>query len=238
MKFQNVLFLLFCLGITSCYPSSSTKSYETSVKVVDMLGNPVKNREVRLFIDRKPLSRDTINTLVQPKMTAFTNNLGEVKFSFDLIPNDFADDIAKIVVKEDSNFVAINGIEQSVGSSRDVKGVIKMSGTIRMDSFVPFNIQFKSNRTNISGVSFKLQTKELNNNFSAIDNPYKWAFVSFSQYNRASTTLDTIIRTKVCLRTPMQTSSSIQLSGGNTLPGVYFIDSNHVRKGLFVNEIN
>lgn len=238
MKSQIILLSLSCLCIFGCQSYYGfTKSYEMSVKVIDVLGNPIKNREVRLFIDGKIFSHDSIKTLLQPKLTATTNNLGEIKFNYDLTANDFDPDIAKILVKEDSNFIALNAIVQPIQeSSRRVKGVIKVSGTIKMDSFVPFKVQIKSNRSTVNLVALDLHTKEVFDNFQNLEEYFNWSFVSFRN-NRYPATLDTTITTRVCLRTSFIMDNYIKLSDGTQLFGNHLIDSNDIRQILFVNEI-
>jgi hypothetical protein len=208
-----------------------------SVRVIDISGDPVKNREVRLFISDSILM--SIKQLPQPNMTAITNNLGDCNFSYDLLADDIASDYAHFLVKEDSNYIAVNAISHAIhGALSSEKSPIKLSGTIRMDSFVTFKVQVKANKSNVTEIALDLNTKHVQLANNPIMEPvFNKTFISILN-RRLPSTLDTTITTKVWLRIPMAMNNSIKLSDGSQLFGNHIIDSDDVRKAVFINEIS
>jgi hypothetical protein len=164
------------------------QSFETTVTVVDMDGKPVKERIVKAlkgfnFSGRVP----TDSRLGGSSATTDAN--GQVVLKYELNISSSSQDYMVIAADDDILFKCVNVITHTVPTEKT--STIKKTGTLKMDSLVPFKIRFKTSRDDVNGLRVIVNSKLplgddiIHNNFMDV------------QISTSTPKIDTIISTKV-----------------------------------------
>jgi hypothetical protein len=153
MTIKSLLLLSTCCFIFSCQKGPYLQPYEMTVTLVDAAGKPIKGRKLNLITG---YDHGKLNFTDGIKDSLLTDNAGKAVFTYDIKSSD-AFDIssfnAAITVAEDSVFVAVNSLKHGLawsGSQTYATDRVKLLGTIRMDSLVPFKMSVKVSKPNIN----------------------------------------------------------------------------------------
>jgi hypothetical protein len=183
-----ILLLALCLSSNACRYKGESQPFETTVTVLDMDGNPVKGRTVKAFADNSQFS-GALSSSNRLKASATTDAKGQVVLAYNLDISDSSQEFAIIAADDDGVFKCTNVVKHNYQSA---KGTIKLTGTIKMDSLVPFKIRFKTNRDDVKALIVLIN----NAPSTPTDDVINTVFLK----NTISTTtpkIDTIISTKV-----------------------------------------
>lgn len=237
MTIKIALFLSICLCFSSCFldypacPVSYFQPFETTVRVVDRDGKPVKNKKVVAIQAYQELRYFNENSESKFDVASTTDNNGKVVLKYVLSHNCSQTHYGIIYVKGDSLFQPVNAIFHLNNEKDKVIDTIKLSKTIIMDSLVPFKVRIKSTKTNINKVEISWRTL-----FS--DTTINRTFLS-STLVLLPSPLDTTITARVFSKERFQMSHTIWLQDGNQIKGKNnVIDGTVNRNIIFIDEIN
>lgn len=238
MTIKIALFLSICLCITSCFlnypacPVDYFQPFETTVKVVDRDGKPVKNKKVEAIQDYQDLGYFSENSGSKFEVASnITDNSGKVVLKYVLSHNCSQTHYGIIYVKGDSLFQPVNAIFHLNNEKDKVIDTIKLSKTIIMDSLVPFKVRIKSAKTNINKVEISWRTL-----FN--DTTINRTFLS-STLVLLPSPLDTTITARVFSKERFQMFNTIWLQDGSQIKGKNnVIDGTVNRNIIFIDEIN
>jgi hypothetical protein len=183
-----LLILLSCLCCNSCMFKGFDQAFELTVTVLDMDGKPVKDRKV------KAIAGSPFNGTIgfgRITGTAITGLNGQAVLNYTLNISDSSQDYAVIATEDDSLFKCINILTHTLSNKEE--NTIKKTGTLKMDSLVPFKIRIKTNRDDVTGFEATINSNFNSGNVSELVNN------TFTKINFTTTMpkVDTIISTKV-----------------------------------------
>ena len=133
MKKNSLLIALICFWAVSCKIYNDTISYTTTVSVVDISGNPLKGRLVKVF------------SYPNESVSARTDNSGKAVLYYHGYISDSYQGTSKITVEEDSLFKSVNFAEHLSGAT----GRIRLSFTLKTESRFTFESIIKLRVTDV-----------------------------------------------------------------------------------------
>jgi hypothetical protein len=214
-----VLLTFICLLFFSCSGIVKSEKYEINVNVVDMNGNPIKNRKLKIK-NLLPLKLDSV----------ITDNKGKATIKFDFERDVSGYDIS-IRAEDDSLFKAVNLVSRRRDDSKAGQTFIE-DDIIQMDSIVPFKVRIKSSKNDVVELQIELEMGRYND-FRIINRAFNVSFIK-----RPISSLDTVITTSVFSKAPFHMQNRLVNNKGDFAQGRYYvIDSTFDRKVLFIDEI-
>ena len=154
-----VILVVLIIGFWSCQPQDIRQPFETTVTVEDMDGKPIVGKIVKVFgSSSNTYYNDTIRDFyARATDSATTDKNGKVVLHYELVDRtDISPLFALIVVKDDAQFKAVNYINHE--SSHIITRAGKFSGTIKMDSLVPFSLRLKTNRDDVKNILYDVSS--------------------------------------------------------------------------------
>lgn len=216
-----IFFASFCLllGISSCFIETNSQPYEMTARVVDVDSKPIPNREVRVFVRTQPFAGFLFSD-EQTHALGITDAEGQVVLRYSLDINEGLQQFATVFASEDDVMRTVNVITHPSNSTK--RDVIKQSGTIVMDSLVPFTMRFKTERVDVTGFSTFVSSGQAFSSSQSQTNISRTFLNGFGQTRTPK--LDTLITTKVYSKAEFWLNSALFLSGSP-----YSITKNNVR---------
>jgi hypothetical protein len=150
-----ILILTICFLSNSCGFKGYDQSYEMTVTVLDMDGKPVKGRKVKALA-----GFEFHGTIPSGKVTgtATTDANGQAVLNYTLSVWGSGQDYATITTEDDALFKCTNVLTHI--SDNKQSSTIKKTGTLTMDSLVPFRIRFKTNRDDATSVGVLINNEK------------------------------------------------------------------------------
>jgi hypothetical protein len=225
----SVTFCLF-LSLSSCLIRDNSQPFEMTATVLDMSGKPIKDREVRVFVRTQPFSGLIFND-EQTHAFGVTDEKGQVvlKYSLDI---DDTQQFATVFANEDDVFRTVSVITHS--SSGNKTDVVKKSGTIQMDSLVPFTLRLKTDRVDVRGLNIFMTSGQI---FSSVQNTTNIQRTFTNVFSTTNTPkLDTLITTKVYSKAEFSFISSLSLANSpySISKGIVKFERNQDRSGVYL----
>lgn len=204
-----IFFATFCLflGLSSCFVENNSQPYEMTARVVDMDSKPIKDREVRVFVRTQPFTGFLFSD-EQTHALGVTDADGQVVLRYSLDIDDGLQQFATVVASEDDVMKTVSVITHPANSTKT--DIVKKSGTIIMDSLVPFTMRFKTERTDVTGFSTVVSSGQFFSSSQGQTNISRFFLNAFGQTRTPK--LDTLITTKVYSKAEFGLNSALFLS--------------------------
>ena len=191
MKAQIFIILALCLLITSCMFRGFSQPFRMTVSVVDMDGKALKGRTVKIYRSISSFHGELYNAVADS--WAVTDANGQAVLNYSLNISDSSQDFAVVTADDDDVYKCVNIVMHSLDNKKHA--TIKKTGTVQMDSLVPLKMRFKTERTDVQGVSVGVYNDPFlysQQDFNTISRIFQKEFIKTT-----TPKLDTIITTKV-----------------------------------------
>ncbi len=215
-----ICIFIICLCLTSCNKDTTyLQPYEMTVKLVDRDGQPIIGRQLNLITG---YDQGKFNISNGVKDSLLTDSTGSAIFKYDIRSSDAFDInpyVVLIRVVEDSTYVGVNYIRHGLdysGSQSHATSRVKLSGTIRMDSIVPFKIRLKTNKANVVSFLFNLKADQRSvaeYEANKLGQNLERSFINLNPIGLIPQ-LDTLLSTKIYSKTRVSIVSSIKYNDG------------------------
>ena len=141
MRFSFFCSITFCFCFAACNNEGiSTQNFNTTILVTDMDNKPLAGQKVRLFI-----TRGSITPFIPPsavaKDSAFTDNQGKVKLSYDLTISESHQDFGTFTTVDDTLWKSIETQDHTIIPSG--KKSVTQELTLSKDSLSPIRLRLQ-----------------------------------------------------------------------------------------------
>lgn len=185
---------------------------------------------MRVFVRTQPFSGFIFND-EQTHALGITDGNGQVVLRYSLDTDD-AQQFATVFASEDDALRTVSVITHQTNSTKT--DVVKKSGTIQMDSLVPFTLRLKTDRVDVRGLNVFMASGQI---FSSIQNTTNIQRTFTNVFSMTNTPkLDTLITTKVYSKAEFSFISSLSLANSpySISKGIVKFERNQDRSGVFL----